>query len=81
MFMNVQFKNRKKEFVGKEYSYELCADEEVPADNSIVRLMDENYNYLCYGTRVRVNSVTATPRGKVAEYLKARYVKASLDED
>ena len=80
MYMNVQFKNAKKQFIGKEYSYELCPDEEVPKENSIVRLMDENYNYLCHGTRVRVNSVTKTPIGKVAEYLKIRYVEANLDD-
>ena len=80
MYINVQFKNRKKEFVGKEYSYELCSDEKIPEPNTVARLLDENYNYLNYGTRIRINSVTKAPVGKVVEYLKARYIEASLDD-
>ena len=80
MFINVQFKNAKKEFVGKEYSYELCPEEEAPKPNTIARLMDENYNYLNYGTRIRINSCTKEPLGKVAGYIKARYIETSLED-
>ena len=41
MFINVQFKNRQKQFTGKIYSYELCSDEIAPKENDIIRLMDE----------------------------------------
>ena len=80
LFVNVKFKNRNMEFTGKTYSYELAADEETPKDGEIVRLMDENYNYICNGTRVKVENTSKIPVGKVAEYLRIRYVKASLDE-
>lgn len=80
MYVNVKFKNRKMEFIGKTYSYELAADEEVPKDGEIVRLMDEDYNYLNHGTRIRVESTSKVPVGKVAEYLRVRYVKATLDD-
>lgn len=80
LFVNVKFKNRNMEFTGKTYSYELAADEEAPKDGEIVRLMDENYNYICNGTRVKVENTSKIPVGKVAEYLRIRYVKASLDE-
>lgn len=80
MFVNVQFKNRQKQFTGKIYSYELCSDEITPKENDIIRLMDENYNYINYGTRVRVNSTSKVPAGKVAEYLRVRYVESSMEE-
>ena len=80
MFINVQFKNRKKEFVGRIYSYELASDAEPPKKDAIVRLTNENYDYINYGTRVRVDSITDVPVGRVAEYLRVRYVESSMDE-
>lgn len=53
----IQFKNKNLEFVGRLYDYLLHEDEEIPTPNTIVRLLDEDYNYLNYGTRVKVVDV------------------------
>lgn len=76
MYISIQFKDRNKVFKGKTYDYKLHSDESVPPVGSIVRLMDEDYDYIHYGTRTKVVSVkeqssTAT--------MTVRYVEASLD--
>ena len=78
MYISVQFKNKNKEFVGKHYDYELLPDEKVPAVGSIIRMMDENYNFVCYGTRVMVTSVKMeSASAKVA----IRCLETTLDDD
>lgn len=77
MFISIQFKNRNKEFVGNTYDYELVKNEPVPALNSIIRMVDENDNPVCYKTRVKVvtikeNSTTANK--------KIKCILSSLDE-
>lgn len=58
MFITIQFKDSKGTFHGRTYDYELCEDEAEPIQcGDIIRMMDENYDYLCYGTRVKVLDV------------------------
>lgn len=53
MVITVQFKDRNKNFREKTYDYILHKEETIPKNGEIIRLMDENYNYLYYGTRRR----------------------------
>ena len=77
MFVTVQFKDRNKVFKGRTYDYLLNREETVPRVGQIIRLMDDNYNYLCYGTRVKVVGVKET--SEVKEPVSVRYVEASLE--
>lgn len=77
MFVTVQFKDRNKVFKGRTYDYLLNREETVPRVGQIIRLMDDNYNYLCYGTRVKVVGVKET--SEVKEPVSVRYVVASLE--
>lgn len=77
MFVTVQFKDRNKVFKGRTYDYLLNREEVVPQVGQIIRLMDDNYNYLCYGTRVKVVGVKET--SEVKEPVSVRYVEASLE--
>lgn len=77
MFVTVQFKDRNKIFKGRTYDYLLNREEAVPQVGQIIRLMDDNYNYLCYGTRVKVVGVKET--SEVKEPVSVRYVVASLE--
>ena len=77
MFVTVQFKDRNKVFKGRTYDYLLNREEAVPRVGQIIRLMDDNYNYLCYGTRVKVVGVKET--SEVKEPVSVRYVVARLE--
>ena len=46
MVITVQFKDRNKNFRGKTYDYLLHKEEDIPKNGDIIRMMDENYNYL-----------------------------------
>ena len=76
MVVSVQFKNRNKEFVGKTYDYELCEGERVPTKGDIIRMLDENYDLMCYGTRVKVVDVK---RSSDRVQTKIRYLEATMD--
>lgn len=77
--ISVQFKNRNKEFVGKTYDFLLNKEEEVPNEGDIVRLMDNAYDYLFYGTRVKVVEAKfeTAERNDLQE---VRYITSSLDD-
>lgn len=77
MFVTVQFKDRNKIFRGRTYDYLLNREEVVPRVGQIVRLMDDNYNYLYYGTRVKV--VDVKERSEVKDPISVRYMEASLE--
>lgn len=77
MFVTVQFKDRNKVFKGRTYDYLLNREETVPQVGQIIRLMDDDYNYLCYGTRVKVVGIKET--SEVKEPVSVRYVEASLE--
>lgn len=76
MIVTIQFKNRKNEFVGKTYDYELAKGEDIPAVGQVIRMMNENYDYICYGTRVKVVDVKENSNN-VQQSI--RYVNATMD--
>lgn len=76
MVVSVQFKNKNKEFTGRIYDYELCEGEVVPEKGDIIRMLDENYELMCYGTRVKVVDV----KDVSDDLVKIRYMEASMDE-
>ena len=78
MFIGIQFKNKKKEFVGKTYNFELSEGEDIPTEGDIVRLMDEDYDLMFYGTRVKIIEVIPQLASS-EEVAKVRYLKASMD--
>lgn len=77
MVVSVQFKNKNKEFVGNTYDYELVKGEKVPRKGQIIRMMNEHYEYLCYGTRVKV--VDVKPKSDTAK-MAIRYVEDTLED-
>lgn len=77
MFITVQFKDAKKNFRGRTYDYELCRDEAPPRKDSVIRMMDEDYDYICHGTRVKV--VGIKDKSETAN-VKIRWVEASMED-
>lgn len=83
MYISVQFKNKNKDFVGKAYDYLLNKEEIPPEKGDIIRMMDDNYNYKFYGTRVKVVDVfndekkLNVPKENIASI---RYVQSSMEE-
>jgi len=77
MYITVQFKNKNKDFVGKLYDYALNKEEIPPKQGDIIRMMDDNYNYLCYGTRVKVVDVVNADK---KDLTSIRYIKTTLDD-
>lgn len=77
MFISVQFKDKEKNFRGKHYDYEIASGEKVPAVGSIIRMMNEDYDFVCYGTRVKV---TAVKHESQTAKIKIRCLEASLDD-
>jgi hypothetical protein len=77
MYITVQFKNKNKDFVGKLYDYALNKEETPPKQGDIIRMMDDNYNYLCYGTRVKVIDVVNADK---KDLTSIRYIKTTLDD-
>ena len=75
MFITIQFKDAKNVFRGRTYDYELCADEELLQCGDIIRMADEDWNYICYGTRVKVVDVK-TESATAAQ--KIHYVKTTM---
>ena len=71
MYITVQFKNKNKDFVGK------LQEEIPPKQGDIIRMMDDNYNYLCYGTRVKVIDVVNADK---KDLTSIRYIKTTLDD-
>ena len=77
MYITVQFKDKNKVFKGRTYDYKICDDEpEKPARGDIIRMMDKDYNYICYGTRVKVVDVKENSLNDVQEI---RFIKTTLD--
>ena len=77
MYITVQFKDRNKVFKGKTYDYLLNKEEIPPQRGDIIRMMDDNYNYLHYGTRVKVVDVV---NGNKDNLTSIRYIKTTLDD-
>lgn len=77
MYITVQFKDRNKVFKGKTYDYLLNKEEKPPQRGDIIRMMDDNYEYICYGTRVKVVDVV---NGNKDNLTSIRYIKTTLDD-
>ena len=77
MYITVQFKDRNKVFKGKTYDYLLNKEEVSPQRGDIIRMLDDNYNYICYGTRVKVVDVV---NGNKDNLTSIRYIKTTLDD-
>ena len=78
MVITVQFKDRNKNFRGRTYDYLLHKEEDIPNNGDIIRMMDENYNYLYYGTRTRiVNMRKETERDMGLKVI--RYINATME--
>lgn len=83
MYITVQFKDRNKIFKGKTYDYLLNKEETPPQRGDIIRMLDDNYNYRFYGTRVKVVDVfddekkLNIPKENVASI---RYIQSSMEE-
>lgn len=77
MIITVQFKDKNKVFKGRIYDYELV-DAEIPKKNSIIRMMDENYDWLCHATRVKVVDVKSGSSPFPLQ--KIRFIEASMEE-
>lgn len=78
MVVTVQFKDKNKVFKGRTYDFILNKDELPPKKDAIIRMMDNDYNYIFYGTRVKVVDV----RKKIFSDInlnEIRYVTSSLD--
>ena len=72
MYITVQFKDKNKVFKGRQYDYILNDNEKTPEKNTIIRMMDNNYDWIANGTRVKVidikkYSTTATQEIKYIE--------------
>ena len=79
MVITVQFKDRNKNFRGRTYDYLLHKEEDIPKNGDIIRMMDENYNYLYYGTRVKVTNLRHSVSSDKEKLSVIRYVAATLD--
>lgn len=77
MYITVQFKDRNKVFKGKTYDYLLNKEETPPQRGDIIRMLDDNYEYICYGTRVRVVDVVNADKDNLTSI---RYIKTTLDD-
>ena len=79
MVITVQFKDRNKNFRGKTYDYILHKEETIPKNGEIIRMMNENYNYLYYGTRVRVTGIRHSVPSDKEKLSVIPHVTATLD--
>lgn len=78
MVITVQFKDKNKVFKGRTYDYLLNKEEELPQKGSIIRMMDNDYNYIYNGTRTRVVNVRKATKGD--EGLKViRYINSTME--
>lgn len=78
MVITVQFKDRNKVFKGPAYDYRLHSEETTPRRGSIIRLMDENYEWRHYGTRVKVVDIRWDEKEEGLDVV--RYVEANLED-
>lgn len=75
--VSIQFKDKNKVFKGKTYDFLLNKEEEVPSQGSIVRLMDDDYDWMFYGTRVKITEVKFAEQA--TDLKSVRYLTAKLD--
>jgi hypothetical protein len=79
MVVSVKFKDKNKIFRGHSYDYRLNKEEKIPKVGAIIRMMDNDYNWKCYGTRVRIENI----RKETVEDInldEIRYLETTLDD-
>lgn len=77
--ISVRFKDKNKVFKGKTYDYKVLDGEDDVKAGDIIRMMDDDLNWICYGTRVRVESVRPATKADVG-LLGIRLVLTTLDD-
>mgnify|MGYP003540026991 CR=1 FL=1 len=78
MVVTVQFKDKNKVFKGRTYDYLLNKNEEKPVIGSVIRMMDNDYNWLANGTRVKVVD-TREKKFTDTNLEEIKYMTATLD--
>lgn len=73
--ISVRFKDKNKVFKGKTYDYILFQEEDIPKVGDIIRMLNQDYEYICYGTRVRIEQV------RLEEVLNNKYTYIHYVED
>ena len=76
MYITVQFKDKNKVFKGRKYDYILNDNEKIPEKNTIIRMMDNNYDWIANGTRVKVVDIKKYSKTATQEI---RYVEDTID--
>lgn len=77
--VTIRFKDKNKVFRGKTYDYILFQNEDIPKVGDIIRMLDQNYEYICYGTRVRVEQVRLA-EVDINDYISIHYIEDSLED-
>lgn len=79
MYISVMFKNKKLEFNGKAYDFELAPNVSPPKTGDIIRMLSEDgKKVVCNGTRVKVTAVKST--STTAAENRISFVNSSLNE-
>lgn len=78
MVVTIQFKDKNKVFKGRTYNFILNKDELLSKKGNIIHMMDKDYNYFFYGTRVKVVD-TREKQFIDINLEKIKYVNATLD--
>lgn len=78
MVVTIQFKDKNKIFKGRTYNFILNKNENPPKKDSIIRLMDNEYNYIYNGTRVKVINIRPQHFTDI-NLFEIKYVMATLD--
>ena len=76
MYITVQFKDKNKVFKGRKYDYILNDNEKIPEKNTIIRMMDNNYDWIANGTRVKVVDIKKYSKTATQEI---KYVEDTID--
>lgn len=76
MYITVQFKDKNKIFKGRKYDYILNDNEKIPEKNTIIRMMDNNYDWIANGTRVKVVDIKKYSKTATQEI---RYIEDTID--
>lgn len=75
MYITVQFKDKNKVFKGRQYDYILNDNEKkIPEKNTIIRMMDNNYDWISNRTRVKVVDIK-----KYLVSQEIKYVEDTID--
>lgn len=77
--ISIRFKDKNKAFKGRTYDYRVLEGEADVKAGDIIRMLDNDCNWVCYGTRVRVESVRPTTSAD-ENLLGIRLILTTLDD-